>query len=79
MKFTPLQLGWMAANFSQFADEELSIVQWATIVEKIQEFIGLGDPYDNASVIAALKFIQIKRPTEKNLEYFVAKVIYFVS
>ena len=77
MKFTPLQLGWMAANFNQCAIEELTIEHWVTIVEKIQEFIGLGDPYNNASVIAALKFIQIKLPTEKNLEYFVAKVIYF--
>lgn len=77
MKFTPLQLGFLAFHFSQFEEEQLTIEQWANIVTIVREFIGLGDPYDKALVIEAVKFVTTKVPSEKNLDYFVSKILYW--
>ena len=75
MKFTPLQLGFLAKYF--FTEEVLTIQQWADIVNIVKEFIALGDPYDKALVIEAVKFATTKVPSEKNLDYFVAKILYW--
>ncbi len=77
MKFTSLQLGFLAKYFPQFSEESLTIEQWASIADIVKEFIGLGDPYDQELVIEAIKFVTTKVPSDKNLDYFVAKVIYW--
>jgi hypothetical protein len=75
MKFTSLQLGFLAKYF--FTEEDLTTAQWATIADIVKEFIGLGDPYDQDLVVEAVKFATTKVPSEKNLHYFVAKVLYW--
>lgn len=75
MRFTSLQLGFLAKYF--FTEEVLTIEQWATIADIVKEFIGLGDPYDQQLVVEAVKFATTKVPSEKSLDYFVAKVIYW--
>jgi len=77
MKFTSLQLGFLAKYFPQFSEEVLTIEQWASIADIVKEFIGLGDPYDQELVVEAVKFVTTKVPSDKNLDYFVAKVIYW--
>ena len=39
MKFTSLQLGFLAKHFSQFAEEVLTIEQWANIADIVKEFL----------------------------------------
>ena len=79
MKFTPLQIAFLAFHFEQFADEKLTLEQWANIAQIVADFVGLGDPYDTDLVIEAVKFVTTKVPTEKNLNYFVGKVIYWIE
>ena len=76
MKFTSLQLGFLAKNF--FKEEKLTIQQWADIANVVKEFISLGDPYDIPLVQSAVEFVlKDSLPTEKSLAYFIGKVVYW--
>lgn len=79
MKFTPLQLGFLAFHFEGFSEEELLIDQWQDIAQIAQDFIGLGDPFDANLVVEAVKFVLKDLPSEKNLYYFIDKIIWWAT
>lgn len=77
MKFTPAQLGLLAAYFFERPDLQAN---YTKIVQAVYDFVALGDPYDFKLVLEFVKGANVAGEVKgEDLEYLVQKSIFWAE
>jgi len=77
MKFTPAQLGLLAAYFFERPDLQLN---YTKIVKAVYDFVALGDPYDLNLVLEFVKGAGVAGDVkDEDVKYLVQKAIFWAE